>query len=219
MQRHFKAAGFTLTELLIALTINLIVFAALITIVLSTLNHHRKSINMNRLNQQLQNAITLMSNDIRRAGYWANAASDVGLHQNNNPFMATGMDLSISGSCILLSYDRDNNGTAPAISSTIDDERYGFRLSGQTLQARPPGAPFDCATATANWENITDSNVVQVTGLSFTLTTRNITTGPGTRGITMRSVDISLTGCLTSDATICKTFTQHVRIRNDKYIP
>src|SRR6185503_16427844 len=97
-------------------------------------------------------AMQLMSNDIRRAGYWGNAISDINTGANNNPFMAAGTDIAITGgNCILFSYDYNNNGTLPTISSASDDERYGFRLSGSTLQTRPPGASFDCSAAASAW--------------------------------------------------------------------
>jgi prepilin peptidase dependent protein B len=214
-------AGFTFTELMIALVINVLLFAAVITLLLSNLNHYRRSINGDRLNQQLQSVLSLMSNDIRRAGYWANASNDIGLAQNNNPFMANGLDIGVySGNqCILFSYDQNNNGVLPAISAGIDDERYGFRLTNQAVQARIPGAAFDCGASSGSWENMTDTKIIQITNLAFTLSTSTVTTGPGTQGIMIRNVDISITGRLASDTSVTKTLTQHVRIRNDKFLP
>lgn len=216
-----KLAGFTLTELLVALVINVILFSALITMYIANLNHYHKTLLMNQLNQQLQSSLMMMSSDIRRAGYWANAKSDVGTHQNNNPFMASTTDIStnVSNNCILLTYDHDGDGSLPSISSNIDDERYGFRLSGNTLQARPPGAAFSCTASSSAWENVTDVSRIQITNLSFIISTSTVTTGPGTKGIAIRGVDISITGRLTSDTSISVTLTQHVRIQNDKFIP
>jgi prepilin peptidase dependent protein B len=216
-----RQAGLTLIEILIALAINAFVFVVLIAVFVTNLNHYHESIEINRLNDQLQTALQLMSDDIRRAGYWANANTDIGLSQNNNPFQAAGVDLTINGSgnCILFAYDHNANGSLAAVSSTTDDERYGYRLSGSVLQARPPGAAYDCTASAGAWENMTDTNVLTITALTFTPTTVTITTGPGTKGVSMRSIDISLTGQLTSDASISKTVSQHVRIRNDKFIP
>lgn len=219
MKSTKKAAGFSFVELLTALAINLVLFGGLITIFLSNLNHYRTSINTNRLNQQMQTAMMLMSKEIRRAGYWSNAQNDIGTGTNNNPFVASGTDITIANSntCILFTYDSNDNGTLPSISSSADDERYGFRLSGQTLQTRPFGAAFDCAAAANEWENVTDSNIIQITALTFTLNTSTIATGPGAKTLIQRSVDISMTGRLTSDTSITKTITQHVRLMNDKF--
>lgn len=216
-----QIVGFSLTELMIALVISSIIMVALLTVIIANLSHYQQSLNMNRLNQQLAAALSVMSDDIRRAGYWSNANSDLGTGQNNNPFVATGNDLTINGAtnCILFTYDHDSNGTLSALTATIDDERYGFRLSNGAIQSRPPGASFDCLAGSSAWENITDTNIITITNLAFALSATTITTGPGTKGIQLRSVDISITGQLKNDATVSKTLTQHVRIRNDKFIP
>ena len=212
-----KHRGFTFVELLVALAINLVLFAGLLTIFLSNINHYRSSINLNRLNQQLHTSMLLMTNEIRRAGYWVNAQNDLGSAVNNNPFMAAGTNITVSGSCILFTYDSNSDGALPSIAANVDDERYGFRLSGQTLQTRAYGSPYDCATASDNWENVTDSNIIQITSLTFTLNASTIATGPGNKGLDIRSVDISITGRLTSDNTITRTITKHIRIMNDKF--
>jgi prepilin peptidase dependent protein B len=219
LKNREKSAGFTFPEMLAALVINTIIFGGLITVFLSNVNHYRITINMNRLNSQLQTAMLLMTNEIRRAGYWANAQNDIGSTTNNNPFMTSGTDISINGggNCILLTYDSNNNGSLPSITASADDERYGFRLNGNVIQARSYGAAFDCNAGASEWDNITDSSVIEITALSFVMTTRTILTGPGGKGIIQRSVDITLTGRLTSNPTITKTIIKHVRIMNDKF--
>lgn len=215
-----KNSGFTFTELLTALAINGIIFTAIVSIFLANLVHYKKTLSTNRLNQQLGSALDLMKSDIRRAGYWANAMNDVGTGTNNNPFQVSGttdITVNASNNCILLSYDKDSSGTLPAISGAVDDERYGFRLSNGAIQARPPGATFSCNAS--NWDNVTDTALINITALTFTLNTTTLTTGPGTKGVLLRSVDISVTGQLANDATVTRTLTQHVRIQNAKFTP
>jgi prepilin peptidase dependent protein B len=219
--RNDKALkGFTLIELMIALTVSGILFAAAMGMFVSNVRQYHKSLSINRLNQQLQTALSVMTDEIRRAGYWSNASNDVGLAQNTNPFMVSGTtDITVGGgnNCILFTYDHNDTGTLPSISSSGDDDRYGFQLNGNTIESRPPGATFACGAT--DWEKITDSNVVNVTALTFTLNASTVTTGPGTQGIIVRSVDISMTGQLATDSTVTKTLTQRVRIANDKFIP
>jgi len=213
--------GFTFVELLIALGINVILLAGLITIFMANISHYKITLKEKKLEQTLQTIATIMTNEIRRAGYWSLANTDLGSGQNNNPFMTAATDITINGSnnCILFGYDQNNDGSLPAISSAVDDERYGFRLINQSIQARPPGAAFDCSAASTAWDNMSDSNIIQITALSFILNTITRTISGSTSSIAIRSVDISLTGRLTSDTSITKTITQHVRIRNDKFIP
>jgi type II secretory pathway component PulJ len=214
-----KTRGFTLVELLIALVINIFLLAGLIDIFVANLEHYRKILNANMLQEQLQSAIYFMTNEIRRAGYSALATNDIGSGQNNNAFMTTSTDITINSTnnCILFTYDRTGTGSLPAINANIDDERYGYRLSNNILQTRPPGALFSCTAITSNWENMIDPNVITITALSFTL---NTTTLSATNGqLLVRSVDISITGQLTSNSAVVKTITSHVRVRNDEYVP
>ena len=221
MKRFTNISGLTFIEVIVALAINVILLSALLAVFSANLNQYNRMQNSNTLNQQLQVALDLMANDIRRAGYWGNASSDIGTGANNNPFMVTGStDITVSGgNCILFTYDRSGNGSLATISSASDDERYGFRLSNQTLQARPPGATFACNAAANAWENLTDSTVVQITNLSFTLSSVSVPAGATTDMMLVRSVAISITGRLVSDTSVTKTLTEQVRIRNDKFVP
>jgi prepilin peptidase dependent protein B len=211
-------AGFTLTELMVALAVNAILFIAFIGIFITNLEHYRKTLNANRLQSQLQSAMDIMGNDIRRAGYWANSRNDIGTGANTNPYMNSGMDITTynSNTCILFSYDHDNSGALPSSSNSYDDERYGYRLSNQAIQTKPWGAAYDCNAT--DWENMTDPTIIRVTQLTFVLT-QQAALVDGTKGMTVRSVDITLTGQLVSDASVTKTLTQHIRVQNDKFTP
>jgi prepilin peptidase dependent protein B len=217
-----KNRGFTLSELLVALVVNALIFIFLIALFISNLNHYNLVLSTNRLNEQLEAIMMMMSADIRRAGYWGNANSNIGTNTNTNPFMVTGTtDITIGGtgnSCILLTYDRSGNGLLAPISTTSDDERYGYRLNGTNIQTRPWGASFSCGAGATAWENMNDSTIT-ITALTFTETTQTVTTGPGAQGIITRSVDITLTGKLTNNPAITKTLTQHIRVSNDKFLP
>src|SRR3990167_3953715 len=90
--------GFTLVELLVALAINVFIFGVLISIFVANINHYRKQIQYNRMVEQLSWAMWTMTEDIRRAGYWAGASSDVGTGQNTNPFQAAAVDLAVNAS-------------------------------------------------------------------------------------------------------------------------
>lgn len=217
--KYLQFAGFTLVELLVALVVSSLLLIGMIAAFVANANHYQKVIDQNRLNQQLEAILDIMANDIRRAGYDSTASNDIGLDQNTNPFQAAGADISVNGAndCILFTYDHGNTGSLPSIAAGSDDDRYGYLLSGNVIYSRPPGAAFTCSST--GWEAVTDSHFIQITALSFTLNTNTVTTGPGTRGLSMRSVDISITGQLTSNSNVTNTLTQHVRLQNDKFIP
>ncbi len=212
-----KIDGFTFTELMIALTINGFIFVALIAIFVAGLTHYNTVFQTNQLYTQLHAAMDVMIADLRRAGYWSQASTIVGSSSNTNPFMASGADLSVGtgNNCILLTYDHTNSGTLPSVSSSYDDLRYGYRLSGGAVQSRPWGATFSCTAAATNWTNITDTNVMTVSNLNFVLSTQVITVGSHT--ITIRYVTVTLTGNLNSNTAVTETLVENVRIANDKY--
>lgn len=217
-----RRRGFTFIELMVALVVNIVVLGALMYVMTATIKNYNFVVNVDTLNQQLQMSLDLMANDIRRAGYWSNASSDIGtVGQNSNPFMASGTDISVNASnnCILFTYDHDSSGTLPAINAADDDARYGFRLSGQVLQTRPPGAAFSCGAAVSAWENVTDPSIINITALSFVLNTIAVPIGSNPPDMVLRTVTISITGRLVSNSSVTKTLTQVVRVRNDKYIP
>jgi len=218
LERRRTTAGFTFTELLIALSINGFIFVALVAVFVSGLTHYNSVFQMNQLYTELHAAMDSMAMDLRRAGYWSQASSIIGSNANTNPFMVTGTtDLTLNGAnnCILFTYDRTNTGSLPSISSSTDDLRYGYRLSGGAVQSRPWGATFTCSAAAGNWTNITDPNVITVSNLNFALSTQVVTVGSHT--MTIRFITITLSGALVSNSAVSETLVENIRVANDKY--
>lgn len=218
IKRGKYRAGFSLVELLVAMAINILIVLALVDIFSSNIKNYNLVVNADTLKQQMQLAMQTMSNDIRRAGYWGNAKSAINAKANINPFMSGTTDVDVSaGNCILFSYDYNSDGNLPSISSTEDDERYGFRLVNQTLQSRPPGAAFSCTAATTAWDNMTNPNIMQISNLSFALSTVTVPVGATSALTHLRTITITMTGNLVQDSSVTITMTQVVRIRNDKF--
>lgn len=218
-----KQRGSSLVELMIAMLASLVVLVGMITVTVTSLQSSRENLQIMRLDQELRAAMNMMINDIQRAGYWRDAQNDLQQNTNTNPFMAAGTDLSIpNASCILLTYDSNNDGALPAINTGTDDERYGFRLSGGAIQSRTVSAPFSCAAAANTWENLTDTNVVNIASLHFTTVPAagyQVINMGGTATLTVREVQISMTGNLVGDAAISRTLVESVRVQNDKFAP
>ena len=214
-----KQQGFTLIELLIAMTISLVIIAGAMAVFFAMTKSSRNTLEVSRLDRDLNNALNIIASDIQRAGYWGQSTSS-----STNPFMVTGStDIQVSGgNCILLTYDTNGDGTLPGLGSGTDDERYGFRLMNGAIQYRPHGASFNCGAASSAWDNLTDPNVMTITTFSVTLNNEAIDldgAGSGTATTNIRTVDISITGQLANDSSISKTLTRTVRVYNDKYSP
>ena len=225
MLNSIKQRGFTLVEVLLAITLGIFVIGGTLGTYLYLTRSSAESINSARLDHELRSSMSLMANDIRRAGYWAQAISDLGNNTNSNPFMAAGARIQASADtrCILFSFDFNRDGTLPVLNAAGGDERFGFRVSNQVVQMRPLAlASFSCATAAANWDDVTDPDVIQITNLAFTLVPEVVDidgAGAATETITVNRVAITLTGRLTADPTVTRTLTEMVRVRNDIFTP
>ncbi len=212
-----KEKGYTLIELLIGLGVGVFLLASSLYVYTVLMSSFYSLMSANRLEHQLRTAMNTMVQNIRRAGYSASALTSVGTGTNTNPFMASGTDLSVPAStCILFSYDTNITGTLSALSTAGSDERFGFRLSNNTLQARAStDAQFNCNSGT--WVDITAPNLIQVTALTFILTPTVIALNPAGDTLTIRTVIITMSGSLVSDPSVTQTMTQTVRVRNDKF--
>lgn len=218
-----KEQGSSLVELMIAILVSLVVLIGIITITVTSMQRSRENLQVVRLDQELRAAMDIMVGEIRRAGYWRDAQNDIQQNTNTNPFMATSTNLSIPNpSCILLSYDRNNDGALPAVNTGTYDERYGFRLSGGAIQTRTVSAPFSCTANAGTWENLTDTNVVNITALQFATIPSagyQVINLGGTATLTVREVSISITGNLVGDTATTRTLTESVRVNNDRFAP
>jgi len=183
-----KQKGFTLIEIMIALILGIIVIGGAISIYISTIRGSIDITNSARLNYDLDSAMQLMVNDIRRAGYWGGAIA--GSDAINNPsdcsipatrgnvFTCDASNIQIRnvatpttvvnlGNCILYTYD--GNDVANGVVDT--SEYYGFRLNGTELEMRISGTAataLDCGVD-VQWRNISDENKVNITSLQFSL--------------------------------------------------
>jgi len=93
-----KQKGFTLIELMIAMMLGLIVIGGALSIYISTIRSSSDVVNSARLNYDLDSAMQLMVNDIRRAGYWGGAVAGSDATNNNFtqvPAAATATDIQI----------------------------------------------------------------------------------------------------------------------------
>lgn len=220
VKRIKQQRGYSLIEMMVALVLSSVVMGGMLTIFFNSLKHSSSANDIGKLDQQLHSVMHLISSDVRRAGYWANAHTS-----NSNPFMVTGStDITVNAgnNCVLLTYDADGDGSLPSIASGSDDERYGYRLINNIIQYRPWGADFNCSAADSAWQNLTDSNVIKITQFNVSKSENVIDldgAGSGTAALRMRKLTITITGELNNDSSVSKTITRTVKIYNDKYTP
>lgn len=212
--------AFALLDVLIGLGIGVFVLAGAVGLYASYSRFSNNTVQTTNLEYELRTAMALITNDVRRAGYWGNSLGLVGTGTNTNPFMESAVDLQApSATCILFAYDKNKDGTLPSLNTSSEDERFGYRLSNGILQSRAAtDSSFSCTQG--SWENLTDGRV-DVTNLSFTITSNTIFVNgvDDTEGsVQTRDVTVSMTGRLSSDNTVQRSYSEVVRIRNDKFI-
>lgn len=223
LNKSYIQGGFGLVELMIAMSIGLLLLGGVLQIFSNTVHSDAESLLTSRLQHELRTTMAIMQNDIRRAGYWANSLPTFGA---NNPFTATNTDLTIldGGACVLYTYDLNKNGT-------IEDntEYFGFRLNGNVIEMRVAGTTTtDCHVSDTEWEPVTDPSITTITSLKFdnsNYVCTNLTytpdincaaPGPGDITQTIRQIDISISGYVTTNSAIARSVAESVRVRNDR---
>jgi len=170
--------GLTLVELLISITIGLGILAAASTFYVTTAVSSVSSMASSRLNHELTTLMSVMVQDIRRAGY--SGHDDVKTDPLSNDFntvdetvltirpsSANPASAATSGQCILYAYDADSDEDLGNL------DILGFRLNNGVVQMRQQGdvaanARHDhCNDGDDTWLDITDGNLISITGLTF----------------------------------------------------
>jgi len=171
--------GFTLVEFMISMALSLAAILVVTSIYITSFKIDSKTIKYARLNDEVTSIMALLSEDIKRAGYIANAevtiqsAVPAGNTSKCNPdsticapveFRTLLVDQfagEVANSCVLFAYDFNDNG---AYDNTTDwREAFGYRLHDKKLETRKGG--FSCTQT--NWESLTDPNFVTISALTF----------------------------------------------------
>ncbi len=115
--------GFTIMELLVGMVVGLLVMGAVISVYLAVLGSSGTVIKGSRLNQEMSAIMTIMANDIRRAGYWGTAAfAQATANPFSQVFVAAGEQVNTSALRV------HNNGGA---GTAYNDVTYDVLTNGQ----------------------------------------------------------------------------------------
>jgi type IV pilus assembly protein PilW len=213
-RRHQR--GFTIVELLIGMALGLFVTGAALLLLVSRIQVHRAELLEARLMQDLRVATNVITRDVRRAGYWNDAATSMaGLAgaASENPYAAI-TPASGSSEMVHFSYSRQ----LPNHPGVDSNEQFGFRLRNGTIEM---------LLGTGNWQALTDSNTMVVTAFSiapalheFALDALCAQSCPAGEDDcrprqVARSLAIAISGHATNDARKVRSLRTWVRLRND----
>ena len=188
--------GLTLIEMMIAMVIGVILSGAIIAIFISNIKSATDTVKMTRLNQELRGVMTLISDELKRSGYSADAT---------NSAFAAEFNFNAGQSCLRYSYDENGDGVQDATES------FGFQLLNNAI--RWTNSVTSDACAGSGWQSITDTDIATITAFTVDLPASGAIAA-GT--ININQVEVTLTGQVDlrpNDAT--RTITETVRVRNE----
>lgn len=217
-----RQAGISLVETMVGLVLGMLIVAGASSFFLVNLVSAQRLQIEARLNQDLRAAMDMVTRDLRRGGYWANAT---GSTLTANPYAT--ITLGSNPTQIAFAYSRDNNNTLGG------DEQYGFRLN--TDAAGEISVDFLSDSA---WQSVTDTRTMRLDLANSNIERLSImdTSTPPvptsvdqpialnnacpngcatTCQVTARAYRITLTGISKTDSGVTRTLTSTVRVRND----
>ena len=162
-------AGVTLIETMIALALSLVVTSAMVVLMANSLGTATRGIHMSQLTDELRNAMSMMTRDVRRANYSANSIFCYGYSKcgfaGGNALQAG--DVTIVGAggpktCLTFSLDRGFDGNA------ANDSGAGFRRNDNGADT-PGWIEMYTGDGLANcgndddWIQLTDPDTVNIT--------------------------------------------------------
>ena len=217
-----RQAGVTLVEAMIGLALSMIVVSSMVGLMSNSMGTATRIIEMSQLTDELRNVMSMMTRDVRRANYSANAAycyanSDCGLN-----VAAQWGDINIerdadANACVTFNLDRDFDGDASS------DSAGGFQYRavggvGRIEMWVGDSSPV-CFAGANDWLPVTDDAMVDITEFLVDDSGSFSGTVTGEAGSTVtqntRQLNIQIEGELLLDNRITRRLVDTIRVRND----
>jgi type IV pilus assembly protein PilW len=209
--------GATLIELLIGLALSLIVTSSMVVLMSNSLGTATRIIQMTQLTDDMRNAMSMVSRDIRRANYSAHSAycysnSDCGVDGSANQVAAV-----IQANCLIFNLDRNQDGDATT------DDAGGFRRvldnGVGVIEMWVGDNSAACNDASGgDWVRLTDPELVNFTAFDFTLNdipNSVIEESGSTLTQHTREISMVIAAELVLDSTVTRQIMDSVKVRND----
>lgn len=237
MKLSANQKGATLVELMIGLALSLIVTSSMVALMGNSLGATSRIIQMTQLTDEMRNAMSMVTRDVRRANY-----SSAAIHCYSNPdcgadgtTIHSDVTINTDENCLIFNLDRNQDnfghgGTAPGgiTFSNTDFQFGGFRLADDSgigyveMWVGDGSAACDDAQGADDdeWLALTDPAFVDVTTF---LIDRNEDIEdeivPEESGSEIRQrtneVKVTMIGTLRSNADVTKRIEDTIKVRND----
>ncbi len=221
--RLSKQQGMSLMEVLVAMSISLVVTAAMIALMANSLGSTARIIKMTKLTDDLRTTMQMMTRDVRRSSYNANsmycyANADCGT--DGAATLAGDVTINNSNDCFTFLTDRDHDG------DSTENDAGGFRRvisSGVgVIELWTGNAAPDCSVAAgaAGWVQVTNPEDMDIfvfsvdENLSYTQEILNDGFG-NILSQKVRKIRMNMRGRLVLDNTIERRIEDVISVRND----
>ena len=162
-------AGFSLMEAVVAMSISLVVTASMVAMMANSLGSTSRIVNMTKLSDDLRSTMQMLTRDVRRASYNANAMFCYG---NENCFsdgsvtLAGDLVINNAQDCFTFQLDRLHDG------NSTNDAAGGFRRRvegdvGALEMWTGNNAPNCAAGAGGNWVRVTNPDSMNITAFNI----------------------------------------------------
>jgi prepilin peptidase dependent protein B len=224
--------GLSVVEFMVGVAVGLLVIGGATKLFVDYLSSNRRLLVETRVNQDLRAAADLIARDLRRGGYWRNAAAGISSDPKVAPVPNPYATVSYDGSTGTLSYAYDKDGDNSFTAGSTEDfgVRRGTVGGVGVVQLRTAGG----------WQTITDPATIAIpaggvniappvtrtvelfdqcpclldlrcAAADFALGGAYFATRPR---MTIREITLTLSGSAPNTA-ITRTLTETVRVRND----
>lgn len=238
--RQSRQSGFSLVELMVAMVIGLFVAAIVATMYVSIIRANSTTVQLSRLNMDMQAALDIIARDIQRTGYASGAEAALERDSTGNPTSsaassavhtamftahdAGGSSIDLTNACILLRYDANGDGVITGGANPPEIIAYSYVSGSKTVvyQEFNAAAAQSC-TVDNTWQVLAGSDGhLDITGLTFSLdpdpaTSSALATSGAYNTSGQRAVIIELTGQSATDGQIQLGLERKVRLRNDQF--
>jgi type II secretory pathway component PulJ len=168
-----RQAGFSLMEAVVAMSISLVVTAAMVALMANSLGTTARIVNMTKLSDDMRSTMQMLTRDVRRTSYNADAMLCYGNEDCNTDgslTMAGDIAISAGEDCFTFQLDRQHDG------DSTNDAAGGFRrqqsdgvpaigwLEMWTGDAPPTLA--DCHADNVKWVPITNPDSMDITAFN-----------------------------------------------------
>lgn len=214
--------GFTLIELMIAMTIMLVVSMAAVQLSANAFGSNTQLLHMTQLTSEMRATMQMISRDVRRAGYNSDALAGYLTTQAINSGVAMGdPDDSGAADCLQVTYDDISEGRSDKTANAVYRLRTISGVGRISVLYGDNEDDISCNTLITDdgWVDMSDPLLINITVLQFvhdislTDIVENLSNGHMIQ-VGIEQVSINIGATLRNHATISRMITNEVQIRN-----